>query len=87
MRLFVVFWVMLPCSACSRMFCFSSSRWPLVVSSGIYGVLPGPLWLWFSAGTGLTVFVSGFVMGFDSVVASRDANAWDIRGVPIGGLM
>jgi hypothetical protein len=45
------------------------------------------LWLWFSAGTGLTVFVSGFVMGFDSVVASRDANAWDIRGVPIGGLM
>ena len=30
----------------------SSSRWPLVVSSGTSGALPGPLWLWLSSGTG-----------------------------------
>src|SRR6476659_9721351 len=48
---------MLPCSACSRMLFFSSSRWPLVVSSGTSGALPGPLWLWLSSGTGGTGFV------------------------------
>src|SRR4051812_11669108 len=47
---------MFPCSACSRMLCFSSSRWPLVVSTGTSGALPGPLWLWLSSGTRLMVF-------------------------------
>src|SRR6185369_14180271 len=56
-RLLLVFWVRLPCAACSRIFCFSSSRWPLVVSTGTDGALPAPLWLWFSSGTGCTVFV------------------------------
>src|SRR6266404_7955970 len=55
-RRLLVFCVTLPCSACSRMFCFSSSRWPLVVSTGTWGVLPGPLWLLLSSGTGLMVF-------------------------------
>src|ERR1700753_1522448 len=50
------------------MLCFSSSRWPLVVSSGTRGVLPGPLWLWFSSGTGLMVAVRGFVMAFSPVL-------------------
>src|SRR5690348_2584390 len=31
LRRWLVFWVRLPCSACSRMLAFSSSRWPLVV--------------------------------------------------------
>src|SRR5438132_4215370 len=58
----LVFCVRLPCAACSRMLCFSSSRWPLVVSSGTAGALPGPLWLWFSSGTGLMDLASGFVI-------------------------
>src|ERR1700749_4369099 len=58
----LVFWVRLPCAACSRMLCFSSSRWPLVVSSGTVGVLPGPLWLCSSSGTGWMVLVNGFVI-------------------------
>src|SRR6266849_6708611 len=58
----LVFCVTLPCSACSRMFCFSSSRWPLVVSTGTWGVLPGPLWLLLSSGTGLMVFFDGLVI-------------------------
>src|SRR5947199_4558255 len=57
----LVFCVRLPCAACSRMLCFSSSRWPLVVSTGTPGALPGPLWLWLSSGTGLMVFVGGLV--------------------------
>src|SRR5258705_1815824 len=32
---------------------FLSSRWPLVVSTGTSGVLPGPLWLLLSSGTGV----------------------------------
>src|SRR6266702_5492623 len=60
--LLLVFCVRLPCAACSRMLCFSSSRWPLVVSRGTAGALPGPLWLWLSSGTGLIIVVSGFVM-------------------------
>src|SRR5438094_7364323 len=36
---------------------FSSSRWPLVVSRGMLGALPGPLWLRLSGGIGGTVFV------------------------------
>src|SRR5882724_11113058 len=44
------------------MLCFSSSRWPLVVSRGTAGALPGPLWLWLSSGTGVMVLVVGFVM-------------------------
>ena len=51
-RRLLVFCVMLPCSACSRMLFFSSSRWPLVVSRGTLGALPGPLWLWLSWGMG-----------------------------------
>ena len=56
-RRLLVFCVMLPCSACSRMLFFSSSRWPLVVSRGTLGALPGPLWLWLSCGMGGAVFV------------------------------
>src|SRR5579859_932139 len=63
-RLLLVFCTRLPCAACSRMLCFSSSRWPLVVSRGTAGVLPGPLWLCSSAGTGLMALASGFVIGF-----------------------
>src|SRR3954451_18533171 len=44
------------------MLCFSSSRWPLVVSRGTAGALPGPLWLWLSSGTGVMVLLWGFVM-------------------------
>src|ERR1700748_2950915 len=44
------------------MLCFSSSRWPLVVSSGTDGVLPGPLWLCASSGTGWMVLFNGFVI-------------------------
>src|ERR1700742_1142403 len=58
----LVFCVKLPCAACSRMLCFSSSRWPLVVSSGTDGVLPGPLWLRASSGTGVMVLLNGFVI-------------------------
>jgi hypothetical protein len=36
---------------------FSSSRWPLVVSRGTLGALPGPLWLWLSSGMGGVDFV------------------------------
>src|SRR5258705_2047078 len=61
-RRLLVFCVRLPCAACSRMLFFSSSRWPLVVSRGTLGALPGPLWLWLSSGTGLMVFVRVFVM-------------------------
>src|ERR1700682_3243261 len=61
-RRLLVFCVKLPCPACSRMFCFSSSRWPLVVSRGSSGVLPGPLWLLLSSGTGLMVFFGGLVI-------------------------
>src|SRR2546423_7190829 len=61
-RQLLVFCVKLPCSACSRMLCFSSSRWPLVVSTGTSGALPGPLWLWLSSGTGLMGFVRRFVI-------------------------
>src|SRR5260221_9967647 len=57
-RRLLVFWVTLPCPACSRILCFSSSRWPLVVSIGTSGVLPGPLWLLLSSGTGVMVFFS-----------------------------
>src|SRR4029079_3988986 len=46
------------------MLCFSSSRWPLVVSRGTLGALPGPLWLWLRAGTGVMVLVGGFVIDF-----------------------
>src|SRR5947209_589194 len=53
----LVFCTRLPCSPCSRMLCFSSSRWLLVVSSGILGSLPGPLWLLLSSGTGGMVLV------------------------------
>src|SRR6266850_5986718 len=56
-RRLLVFCVRLPCAACSRMLFFSSSRWPLVVSRGTSGALPGPLWLWLSSGIGGTVFV------------------------------
>ena len=56
-RRLLVFCVRLPCPACSRILFFSSSRWPLVVSRGTLGALPGPLWLWLSAGIGGTVFV------------------------------
>src|SRR5262245_66478098 len=52
----LVFCVRLPCAACSRMLCFSSSRWPLVVSTGTGGSLPGPLGLLFSSGTGVMRF-------------------------------
>jgi hypothetical protein len=31
---------------------------------GTLGALPGPLWLWFSSGTGLMVLLSGFVIRF-----------------------
>jgi hypothetical protein len=58
----LVFCVTLPCPACSRMLCFSSSRWPLVVSTGTSGVLPGPLWLLLSSGTGLMGFFCGLVI-------------------------
>jgi hypothetical protein len=34
----------------------------LVVSMGTPGALPGPLWLWLSSGTGLMVFITGFVI-------------------------
>src|SRR3979411_3565592 len=61
-RLLLVFCVTLPCSAFSRMLAFSSSRCALVVSTGTSGALPGPLWLWLSSGTGLMVFVLGFVI-------------------------
>src|SRR5436305_1207759 len=53
----LVFCTRLPCSPCSRVLCFSSSRWPLVVSRGIFGSLPGPLWLLLSSGTGGMVLV------------------------------
>src|SRR6185436_13570113 len=56
-RRLLVFCVMLPWSPCSRMLFFSSSRWPLVVSRGTPGALPGPLWLWLSSGMGGAVFV------------------------------
>src|SRR5262249_26691326 len=58
----LVFCVRLPCAACSRMLCFSSSRWPLVVSRGTAGALPGPLSLRAPAGTDLMVLVDGFVI-------------------------
>src|SRR5690349_17641600 len=61
-RLLLVFCTRLPCAACSRMFCFSSSRCPLVVSRGTAGVLPGPLWLRSSSGTGLMILFDGFVI-------------------------
>jgi hypothetical protein len=61
-RRWLVFWERLPCAACSRILCFSSSRWPRVVSSGTAGALPGPLWLWLSSGTGGMVLSSGLVM-------------------------
>jgi hypothetical protein len=51
-RRLLVFCVMLPWSPCSRMLFFSSSRWPLVVSTGTLGALPGPLWLRLSSGMG-----------------------------------
>ena len=69
-RLLLVFCTILPWSPCSRMLCFSSSRWPLVVSIGTFGALPGPLWLWLSSGTGVMFFSSGFVIGFS--IASRE---------------
>src|ERR1700744_6040945 len=61
-RRWLVFCTRLPCAACSRMLCFSSSRWPLVVSSGTDGALPGPLWLCASEGTGCRVLFNGFVI-------------------------
>ena len=39
----LVFCTRLPWSPCSRMLCFSSSRWPLVVSSGDFGRAAGAL--------------------------------------------
>src|SRR5262245_49114502 len=56
-RRLLVFCFMLPWSPCSRMLFFSSSRWPLVVSRGTPGLLPGPLWLWLSSGMGGVVLV------------------------------
>ncbi|GCC48645.1 hypothetical protein chiPu_0032636 [Chiloscyllium punctatum] len=61
------------------MLCFSSSRWPLVVSRGTLGALPGPLWLLLSSGTGWMVFVFGFVIIVS--VTQRD-NAAPAGGVP-----
>src|SRR5262249_40027571 len=58
-RLLLVFCVRLPCAACSRMLCFSSSRWPLVVSMGTRGSLPAPLWLLLSSGTLMCFAVFG----------------------------
>src|SRR5436853_5868902 len=75
----LVFWVRLPWAACSRMLCFSSSRWPLVVSSGTFGALPGPLWLWLSSGTGVMVLLSGFVM--------RRLRWWHGRNAVGGGVV
>src|SRR6478672_7192209 len=46
------------------MLCFSSSRWPLVVSIGTFGALPGPLWLWLSSGTGVMVLLRDLVISF-----------------------
>src|SRR6201747_2665006 len=57
LRRLLVFCTRLPWSPCSRMLCFSSSRWPLVVSSAILGSLPGPLWDLLSSGTGWMVLV------------------------------
>ena len=42
-RRLLVFCIMLPWSPCSRMLFFSSSRWPLVVSSGTSGRAAGAL--------------------------------------------
>src|SRR5215472_344045 len=61
-RLWLVFCTRLPWAACSWMLCFSSSRWPLVVSRGTAGALPGPLSLRAPAGTDLMVLVDGFVI-------------------------
>src|SRR3569832_709773 len=38
-RRWLVFWERLPCAACSRILCFSSSRWPRVVSTGTGGMV------------------------------------------------
>src|SRR5260370_29981648 len=72
----LVFCTKLPCAACSRMFCFSSSRWPLVVSRGTAGALPGPLWLWLSSGTGWMVLVGGFVMDISVTHDGKTPVAW-----------
>src|SRR5262245_34213374 len=66
----LVFCVRLPWAACSRMLCFSSSRWPLVVSRGTSGALPAPLWLLLSSGTGGTCF-DLFVIQTTSVMTRR----------------
>src|SRR3979411_2479046 len=79
-RLLLVFCVTLPCSAFSRMLAFSSSRCALVVSTGTSGALPGPLWLWLSSGTGLMVFVLGFVI--HGLRSSFGENAGRVDSVP-----
>src|SRR6202163_4342625 len=55
------------------MLCISSSRWPLVVSSGPHGALPGPLWLWLSSGAAFMVLVWDFVIVV-SVVRGENAD-------------
>src|SRR5207237_10413203 len=70
----LVFCVRLPCAPCSRMLCFSSSRWPLVVSTGTLGSLPGPLWLLLSSGTGVMcfdVFVIQYLRDHGRTIAVR----------------
>src|SRR5713226_4899118 len=62
------------------MLAFSSSRWPLVVSRGTPGALPGPLWLWLSSGTGVMVFVRGFVMRGLRCLCGENADG--VEGVP-----
>src|SRR5258707_1069562 len=57
------------------MLCFSSSRWPLVVSTGTLGALPGPLWLWLPSGTGVMGLAGGFVINRLRYVRSRTTPA------------
>src|SRR5262245_44868919 len=77
---------------------FSSSRWPLVVSRGTLGALPGPLWLWLSSGMGGMFFVimvsvvSGKRTTPRSAVSFRREQIGDRphnrpRAVPQGGVL
>jgi len=56
----LVFCTIFPCSPCSRMLCFSSSRWPLVVSRGTPGGAAGALMALVVLGYGLDGFLRRF---------------------------
>ena len=59
---------------------FSSSRWPLVVSTGTFGVLPGPLWLLVVLGNGRNGFFKRF--GHQILHCIRRRNAGQAGLVP-----